>query len=149
MGSRKPARLAPRLLSLLATSLLATTGFASDWYVDAVNGSNANDGTSPATAWRTISYAVTNQGFDPAGVVPFKIFLSADTVFSMDGDRAPLQELARLAKQIAGAGNVFLDELIKRFVKGEAVLQLRNIVIAFGRIAESGLLTGLVVHGIP
>lgn len=32
----------------------------------------------------TISYAVTNQGFDPAGVVPFKIFLSADTVFSMD-----------------------------------------------------------------
>jgi hypothetical protein len=32
----------------------------------------------------TISYAVTNQGFDPAGVVPFKIFLSADTVQSMD-----------------------------------------------------------------
>lgn len=32
----------------------------------------------------TVSYAITNQGFDPAGVVPFKIYLSADTVFSMD-----------------------------------------------------------------
>jgi len=32
----------------------------------------------------TISYAVTNQGFDPAGVVPFKLYFSADTVFSMD-----------------------------------------------------------------
>ncbi len=32
----------------------------------------------------TISYSMSNQGFDPAGVVPFKIFLSADTVFSMD-----------------------------------------------------------------
>lgn len=32
----------------------------------------------------TISYAVTNQGFDPAGVVPFKVFLSADAVLSMD-----------------------------------------------------------------
>lgn len=32
----------------------------------------------------TISYQVTNQGFDPAGVVPFKIFLSLDTVPSAD-----------------------------------------------------------------
>jgi hypothetical protein len=32
----------------------------------------------------TVSYTFTNQGFDPPGVVPFKIYLSADTVFSQD-----------------------------------------------------------------
>ncbi|MCA3016042.1 MAG: putative Ig domain-containing protein, partial [Myxococcaceae bacterium] len=32
----------------------------------------------------TVSYTFTNQGFDPPGVVPFKLFLSADTVFSVD-----------------------------------------------------------------
>jgi hypothetical protein len=32
----------------------------------------------------TVSYTFTNQGFDPPGVVPFKVYLSADTVFSMD-----------------------------------------------------------------
>ncbi|MDX2013061.1 MAG: CARDB domain-containing protein [Myxococcaceae bacterium] len=32
----------------------------------------------------TVSYTFTNQGFDPPGVVPFKIYLSADTVFSGD-----------------------------------------------------------------
>jgi hypothetical protein len=31
--------------------------FASDWYVDAVNGNDANAGTTPATAWRTITHA--------------------------------------------------------------------------------------------
>jgi hypothetical protein len=33
---------------------------ASDWYVDALNGSNANSGASATNAWRTISFAVAN-----------------------------------------------------------------------------------------
>jgi hypothetical protein len=33
---------------------------ASDWYVDAVNGNNANSGASSTTAWRTITFAMAN-----------------------------------------------------------------------------------------
>lgn len=43
---------------------LSSTSLANDWYVDAVNGSNSNDGASPATAWLTISHAVAQV---PAG----------------------------------------------------------------------------------
>lgn len=49
----------------------------------------------------TISYAVTNQGFDTAGVVPFKVYLSADTVFSGD-DRLVHTD----SRTIAGGENV-------------------------------------------
>ena len=42
------------LLSLLA---LATAASASDYYVDPVNGDDANSGASPAEAWRHVSYA--------------------------------------------------------------------------------------------
>ena len=44
-------------IAVLCSSQLAR---ASDWYVDAVNGNNANTGTSATTAWRTITYAVAN-----------------------------------------------------------------------------------------
>ena len=47
-----------RLALLLVAWLPAAS--ASDWYVDAALGSNANTGTSPAEAWQTITYAVGN-----------------------------------------------------------------------------------------
>ena len=37
---------------------LSSTASADDWYVDVVNGNNLNDGLSPSTAWRTITFAV-------------------------------------------------------------------------------------------
>lgn len=43
-----------------AVLMLSSQAFASDWYVDAVQGSNANGGTSPTDAWRTISHAVAS-----------------------------------------------------------------------------------------
>ncbi len=49
----------------------------------------------------TVSYAITNQGFDPAGVVPFKLYFSADTVFSAD-DR----EVYSGTRSVAGGENV-------------------------------------------
>ncbi len=48
------------LLSIRAafvTCVLALTGTAQDRYVDPVAGSNAFDGLTPATAWRTIGWA--------------------------------------------------------------------------------------------
>jgi hypothetical protein len=48
---------APVLVSLvLATSGVASAG---DWYVDPVAGSNANAGTTPATAWRSVTFALS------------------------------------------------------------------------------------------
>ncbi len=43
----------------LSSLLLAGSSQASDWYVDAVNGSDANNGQSPQSAWRTITHAVS------------------------------------------------------------------------------------------
>src|SRR5690349_17720032 len=49
------------LASCIRIALIAS-GFAGrclagDWYVDAVNGNDANTGATPATAWRTITHA--------------------------------------------------------------------------------------------
>ena len=52
---------------LLACATAVATGgrsFAGDWYVDAVNGSNSNPGTSANAAWRTLTWAVAHA---PAG----------------------------------------------------------------------------------
>jgi hypothetical protein len=43
-----------------AVLMLSSQAFASDWYVDAAQGSNANGGTSPTDAWRTISHAIAS-----------------------------------------------------------------------------------------
>lgn len=47
---------------LVPFALVASMGIASaaDWYVDAVNGDDANSGTSPLDAWRTISHAIAS-----------------------------------------------------------------------------------------
>lgn len=51
------------LLGTLALgSVLATPAFAGDFYVDAVGGSDANNGTSPALAWRTITHSLATLG---------------------------------------------------------------------------------------
>ena len=51
-------------LAILATLPLCAPCLASDWYVDAVNGNDANGGTSAQDAWRTISYSLTQLGPD-------------------------------------------------------------------------------------
>ena len=48
--------------------------FSPDWYVDAVNGSDANDGFTPATAKRTLADAMTNT-----------CLLAGDTVHALPG----------------------------------------------------------------
>src|SRR5882672_4104270 len=51
---------------LACVSAVAVGGrsVAADWYVDAVNGSNANSGTSASAAWRSLTWAVAHA---PAG----------------------------------------------------------------------------------
>jgi len=42
-----------------AVAAAAVPASAADWYVDAVLGSNANAGTTPAAAWKTITHAIS------------------------------------------------------------------------------------------
>ena len=51
-------RLTNFAFALLATVLFDASASAADWYVDAQNGSNANNGLSPATAWRTLTHSL-------------------------------------------------------------------------------------------
>lgn len=44
---------------VLLGSVLAARAFAGDWYVDALNGVDNNNGVTPGTAWRSISHALT------------------------------------------------------------------------------------------
>lgn len=51
-----------RSLALAALLTAPSAAHAGDYYVDAVNGSDANAGTSPGAAWRTLTHAMTTVG---------------------------------------------------------------------------------------
>jgi hypothetical protein len=69
----------------VASLLFAGSALASDWYVDAVNGSDANDGQSPQSAWRTISHAVSQV---PAGSE--RILIAPGTYNAALGESFPI-----------------------------------------------------------
>jgi hypothetical protein len=58
---------------LLAVVLCDASAHAADWYVDALNGNNANNGWSSATAWRTLTHSLATipaPGTDTLHVAP-------------------------------------------------------------------------------
>ena len=71
---------------------------ASDWYVDAAGGNNANSGLSSAAAWRTITFAVANVPL--AG--PQTIHVAGGTYDAALGESFPF--VMRPEMQIVGAG---------------------------------------------
>jgi hypothetical protein len=52
---------------LLVLAALTGSSSANDWYVDPINGSNANSGNAPAQAWRTITFALHTPPAAPTG----------------------------------------------------------------------------------
>ena len=52
---------------LLALACLTAPASADSWYVDAVHGSDSNSGTSPETAWRTLTHALLAAPDAPPG----------------------------------------------------------------------------------
>jgi hypothetical protein len=84
-------------LAISFVASLASVASASDWYVDAVNGSNANDGSSPSTAWRTITHAVANV---PLGAVE-TINIAAGTYSQALGESFPIA--MKPGQQLIGA----------------------------------------------
>ncbi len=77
------AHAAPLLLSLS----LAAPALASDWYVDAIHGSNANGGASPADAWRSITWALANTPTTGAQ----RIYVAPGAYGHTTGEQFPLQ----------------------------------------------------------
>jgi hypothetical protein len=84
------------LFVLVAT--MSSSAAASDWYVDANSGNNANSGTAPAQAWRTITHAVSQV---PSSGLQ-RIFVAAGTYDSALGESWPV--MMRDELQIIGAG---------------------------------------------
>jgi hypothetical protein len=83
---------------LMLVAALCPSAAASDWYVDAGSGNNANSGTSPSQAWRTITWAVSQ--VPPSGSQT--IFVAAGTYDVALGEAWPVA--LRDGLQIVGAG---------------------------------------------
>jgi hypothetical protein len=74
------------LRGVLLGLFVAMPAIASDWYVDAVHGSNSNGGTSAADAWRTITFAVAQT--PTTGVQT--IHIAAGTYNAVLGEQFPI-----------------------------------------------------------
>ncbi len=65
----KNIRVVGNAIDIGACESPCTPGVAFDWYVDAVNGSDANDGTAAAKAHRTLAMATTNANLRTGDVI--------------------------------------------------------------------------------
>ncbi len=75
---------------LLVAAVLAAPGHAGDFYVSSQSGNNANDGQAPATAWRSITYALANVPFEsPTGL--HTIHVAPGTYSVANGETFPLR----------------------------------------------------------
>jgi hypothetical protein len=83
----------------LALLLLAPSVHAADWYVDAQNGNDANDGQSPASAWKTLTHAISSVP-TPTGGHTFHV--AAGLYDRVNGEQYPLGLYDHM--QLVGAG---------------------------------------------
>jgi hypothetical protein len=73
---------------LLVLASMPRMAPATDWYVDVQTGNNANNGSSPGTAWRNLSFAV--QQLQPLGVGPQSIHVARGLYDAAHGEQFPL-----------------------------------------------------------
>lgn len=131
------SRLAHALFSLV---LLAASASAADWYVDAALGSDANPGTSPALAWRTITHAIQTVPAPGAGethvvhVAPGLYDVAHGEVFAW-----PMRTGVEIVGD-QGSGSVTIDSA------GSAVMGAA--VLPDGSGGGSGVLRGVTLRNI-
>lgn len=94
-----------RTVLLTLGLVIALPAAASDWYVDAVNGSNANGGTSWPDAWQTISHANSQVPSHTGGV----IFIAAGLYDLALGESFPLYATGRSYVGVDGSAVTILD----------------------------------------
>jgi len=75
-------------LVLITPMCLALPTRASDWYVDALNGSDANNGTTQATAWKTLTHALATI---PTALVAHTVHVAPGTYNAALGESYPLE----------------------------------------------------------
>jgi len=96
---------ARRVLSCVVLSCLSSTAFATDFYVDVANGNNANPGTSPATAWQTLTFAAANASQGNAHT----IHVAPGTYSAASGETFPLQFRGQHVVGDSGPTNTIVD----------------------------------------
>jgi len=87
------------LLNLVAIVVVAAPARCNDWYVDAVNGSDAANGVSPATAWKSLTHA---RAAVPIGAAE-TIHLASGVYSASSGENFPIDVPPDF--QIVGAGS--------------------------------------------
>ena len=75
------------VLALFAPVVLSLSARAGDWYVDALNGSNANNGLTPGSAWKTITHAL---GTIPTAPASHTLHIAPGTYGPALGESFPL-----------------------------------------------------------
>ncbi len=106
---------------LLITSALAGPAWAGDWYVDAINGNDSASGTSPASAWKTITHAVI--AVPPGGVETIHI---AEGVYSEStGEVFPIRPAP--GQQLIGAQGA-QRPILQSTSEASALLSFRSLV---------------------
>jgi len=95
----------------VAVVILGISARAADYYVNAVSGNDANTGTSPASAWRTITHALAQLPVPSTGVIDV-VHVAPGLYDAALGETFPLRLMGHDAVQIvgdAGAESTILD----------------------------------------
>lgn len=103
MSARTPLSLLHVALVGLGLAWSAAPSFATDVYVDAVNGDDANSGATPASAWRTISHALSRLPVPSTGLVDV-VHVAPGLYDAALGETFPLDLREHDAVQIVGSG---------------------------------------------
>jgi hypothetical protein len=110
MFSRHDRWLSRATLGAAALSFFSLTARAGDYYVDAVNGNNANSGATPAQAWRTITRALSAL---PTTLGPAEVIhVAPGTYDSALGESFPMNLMFYPTVQLVGTGGsavTFID----------------------------------------
>jgi hypothetical protein len=112
-------------------------------YVDAANGSDANDGTTPATAWRTLQYAVATAPLNSMVLAAPGAYGEGSGYGASHSNRVALTRNVVL-KGSAGAEQTFImgaKDLVSGDVNGRGTNALRCVFMSAGTL-EGFTLTG-------
>jgi parallel beta-helix repeat protein len=143
MKKRYPHNLLVGLILGIMFSLLASQVSAADWYVDANSGNDDYLGSSPDTAWRTIS-KVNSITFNPGDFILFKrgcVWREPLVVSFSGGQGSPItfgaygegaKPVINCAKEITGwelyAGGIYTADV--DFAVGQLVVDNKRLAIA-------------------
>ena len=99
-----------KLIITLITFLLINLNsicFARDYFVDILNGSNQNSGTTPDNPWRTITFTIAN--IESSAEEPAIIHVAEGIYDSINGEGFPIELKSNIFLKGAGPDKTVLD----------------------------------------